>query len=140
MAGSRNRAILICMYPLLFFPYYVKWHYGRGLKDLFRNISIGVSFVFSWFSVSELTQTLFAPWRRLGEEYQKGFHPEEFFSALLINTIMRIVGFVFRLIVIAAGLIATGLAIAASLVIAFVWIFYPFVLAFLLVLFFRLVL
>lgn len=125
------------MYTLIFLPYYVRWHYGQGIKDLFATMRRCVSFVFSWFSVVFLLETLFSPWKRLGSEYQKGFHPEEFFSALLINTIMRIVGFVIRTVVIFFGLISTVLAIGVSLVVAFVWIFYPFVLAFLVILLFE---
>jgi len=123
------------MNMLLFFPYYVRWHYGQGTKDLFVILGRFLSFVFSWFSITLLLQTLFSPWKRLGSEYQKGFHPEEFFSSLLINTIMRIVGFFIRTVVVVLGLIATMVTMTASLVLAIIWIFYPFVLVFLTVLF-----
>jgi hypothetical protein len=125
------------MNMLLFFPYYVRWHYGQGTKDLFVILGRFVSFVFSFFSITLLFQTLFSPWKRLRSEYQKGFHPEEFFSSLLINTIMRIVGLLIRTVVIFLGLIATILMMTISLAIALIWIFYPLVLAFLIVLFFE---
>ena len=122
------------MNMLLFFPYYVKWHYGQGTKDLFATLGRLVAFVFGWFSVTFLLQTLFSPWKRLGSGYQAGFHPEEFFSSLLVNTIMRIVGFFIRAVVVLLGLIVTVVTVLSSIALVLIWILYPFVLAFLIVL------
>ncbi len=77
---------------------YFGWHYTTGLVDCVRLSANFIWFVYHFFSVPEVTRTLFAPWRRLGESYRVGFHPERALEALLVNTLMRFFGFVVRII------------------------------------------
>lgn len=122
------------MHLFLFLPYYARWHYSRGFRDLFRNWIFIVSFVFSFFSISFLIKSLFAPWQRLNENYKKGFDPEAFFSTLLVNGIMRVVGFLTRFVVIILGLISTALSFFGGLLVLFLWAIFPLLIAFLLAL------
>lgn len=119
------------MYLFLFLPYYARWHYSRGFRDLFRNWIFIVSFVFSFFSISFLIKSLFAPWQRLNENYKKGFDPEAFFSTLLVNGIMRVVGFVTRFFVIMVGLISTALSFFGGIIVLVLWAVFPLLIAFL---------
>lgn len=84
---------------------YFSWHYTVAYVDqmyIFKNY---VWFLLHFFSVKEMLKSMISPWRRLQEE--KGSlvnHPGDFFAALIVNTIMRIVGFFIR----------TGLLIVAT--------------------------
>jgi hypothetical protein len=118
---------------LLFLPYYVQWHYTRGIQDLRINLSNIVKFVFNYFSISVLIHTIFYPWRRLAESYSKGFDPSDFFATLIVNTLMRVLGFVIRSVVIVIGLVATILSAALATVFFVGWIFFPLVIAFFIV-------
>ncbi len=118
------------MNGFLFLPYYFKWHYSRGIIDLYHNLLRMLGFFLSWFSVGHLLKTFFAPWKRLGEDYHVGFHPEEFFSALLVNTLMRLLGMAVRLCVIGTGLVVYVFGIIASVAIMIVWIGMPVIIAF----------
>lgn len=91
--------------PFLYLiPFYAKWHYTEGFQDLSRNWKSFIFFVLHFFSIGFLFKTWFAPFSRLNEEYKKGFNPEDFFETLAVNTLMRLVGFILRTIIIAAGL------------------------------------
>lgn len=120
----------IDMNIVLFIPHYIVWHYRRGIIDIYHNLIRGVIFVGTWFSVLPLLKTFFSPWRRLGDEYRKGFHPEDFFSSLLVNTILRLLGMSIRFVVIACGIIATFSAAVLAVVIFISWILFPLLFAF----------
>lgn len=119
------------MHLLLFLPYYIRWHYGRALKDFYSNWLIFIEASFTYFSVSLLLKTLFAPWKRLQDEYKEGFHPKEFFQTAIINFIMRLVGFVCRGAVIILGIFVTTTIFIAGIFSFFLWLLFPIVFAFL---------
>lgn len=109
---------------------YFVWHYSRAYRELIhieRNI---LWFLYHFFSLPELTRTFFAPWKRLGEEPASIFDTEEFFSALIINTLMRIVGISMRLIIIVSGSIVLVIVALGSLLLLLVWTVLPFIIAF----------
>jgi len=85
---------------------YLKWHYGRGLKELFGVFGNFLWFVSNFFSFKLLLKTLFAPWKRLGESYGSIFDFENFASSFVINLLMRLVGFITKTIVIIVGAVA----------------------------------
>lgn len=114
--------------------HYVWWHYTTAIADLVRNYLNFVRFLKNFFSIDHLTRNLFSPWRRLGEEYPEGgFNLEAFFSALIVNTLMRLVGFVIRLIFIVVGLIAIFFSLVVFLVVLTAWLGMPAILIFLIV-------
>ena len=122
------------MYFLLFLPYYIRWHYSRAISDLTSNLKEIVTFILRFFSVGILFRTLFAPWKRLGEGYAKGFDPADFFQTLLLNIILRIVGLVIRLVTIIIALSLFVIGVALSLIIFVIWVLFPIYLAFILAL------
>lgn len=103
---------------------YVKWHYSRGVKELYNVLENLQRFVFHFFSIKLLLRTLVSPWRRLHEDYDKT-DIGNVFSSLLINSIMRIVGAVSRLIIIAVGLSASIALLLLSVLLLFAWLFFP---------------
>lgn len=110
-------------------PYYIRWHYGKALSDLVIIAGNFIWFAWHFFSIELMLRTLFSPWQRLSEEKKSGFDVESFFSAIAINTVMRFVGLIVRLVFIVIGL-ACIIIISALSVIAFaVWIALPGVIA-----------
>jgi hypothetical protein len=108
---------------------YVLWHYSRGIVDLLRVWSNFLWFFYHFFSIPLLLRTLFSPFQRLDESYKKGLDLEAFFTTLGVNIIMRIIGAMIRLFMIALGVLAllTTLAIGAFFFVA--WILSPLVVA-----------
>lgn len=107
---------------------YVKWHYGQGLRELFDVSGNFLWFVSNFFSFKLLLKTLFAPWRRLGETYGGGLDLEAFASSLIVNGLMRAVGFVTKTVVLLVGLVTYLLVIVFSLFIFIIWAFAPLIL------------
>lgn len=111
---------------LSFFPTYLKWHYGRALVEGF---SIWKTFL--WFTLHEFRiglhlRTLFARFHRLGEEYKgKGFDIAEIMSVFLVNTMMRIVGILLRLIVVCMGVCAFVIVLIGGVLFFIFWLGYP---------------
>lgn len=89
---------------MLFIPYYISWHYGRALTDIFRIWTNFLWFIYHFFSIPFLLSTLFSPWRRLHETYKGGLDFAELGTTIVINILMRIVGAVARLAIILFGL------------------------------------
>ena len=109
----------------LIFPAYFVWHYGRAFTDLGNIYKTVLWFTFRFFSIGSLMLTLFSPWRRLSEEYQKGFDPGAFFSTLLVNILMRIVGAFIRVIFIAIGITCLLLVFLGGLIVFVIWALAP---------------
>lgn len=115
------------MHLIYLIPYYTKWHYTEGFKDLFRNWKNFISFTLYFFSLGLLFKTWFAPFGRLNEEYQREFDAEVFFETLVANTMMRLVGFTLRTIVIVIGLLVLLLVIVFGPVVLALWTLAPFI-------------
>lgn len=111
-----------------FFWAYVKWHYGRGLREFFGVAGNFLWFIIHFFSFKLLLKTLFAPWKRLGEHYEGGLNISAFASTLIVNGLMRAVGFVTRIIVLSVGLVSYIVALSFSFFILLIWILAPAIL------------
>ena len=113
------------MNALIFTKDYFSWHYGAALKKgliIWRNF---LWFVAHFFSIGLLFRTLFSPWKRMHEYYGRGFDLGRYFETLIINVIMRLVGFFARSIFILAGLaVEAGTIILGALVFA-IWLGMP---------------
>lgn len=75
---------------------YFLWHYSFALTAWWRIYGNCLWFLYHFFSVSILIRTLFSPWRRLAENYSSGFVPQVIAETLVVNTLMRLVGFTIR--------------------------------------------
>lgn len=114
--------------------HYVWWHYTTAIVDLVRNYLNVAAFLRHFFSLNHLARNLFTPWRRLGEEYpMNSLDLQGILATFIVNTLMRLVGFVVRSVMIAFGLISLCLSLVVFFIVLFVWLFIPFILVFLLV-------
>ena len=111
-----------------FFLAYIKWHYNQGLKEFFGVSGNFLWFISHFFSFKLLLRNLFAPWKRLGENYEGGFDLGAFASVLVVNSLMRIVGFVTKVLVLSVGLISYILVLIFIFFIFIIWLLAPIIL------------
>ncbi len=104
---------------------YMEWHYTRAIRNLLAAISNVLTFLLNFFSIPILVGTLFTPWRRLGEERKEGFDLEDFATVVIVNTLMRVVGFVIRFITITVGLVVLTSALLVSGLLVVLWLLWP---------------
>ncbi|PIP73828.1 MAG: hypothetical protein COW88_00750 [Candidatus Lloydbacteria bacterium CG22_combo_CG10-13_8_21_14_all_47_15] len=107
------------------FGYYIVWHYTGAFRAIFGVWTNFIWFLYNFFSIPLLFRTLFSPWQRLDIERRRGFNFEEFGTALIVNTIMRIVGFGVKSITIMFGLASLLALVVAGILFFFVWILLP---------------
>ena len=107
--------------------YYILWHYTKAWNDIFRLISNCLWFVGNFFSINLLLRTLFSPWRRLGARGGE----ENIFGTLVINFLMRFIGFGMRLGTIIIGAVSLLFTMVASGIVLLVWLFLPVIVFFL---------
>ena len=107
---------------------YLSWHYTRAYSDIFhiwRNLTY---FIFHFFSIPILLRTLFSPWKRVvAERETRGFDLKDYLSTKLVNLIMSLVGAVMRLVLIAIGLVCTGVVVVGGLIFFVLWSILPLV-------------
>lgn len=105
---------------------YLVWHYSVAYADIVgicRNYCWAVNHV---FSVQDLLRTLFAPFKRLKEEQVNVvLDPGGFATNLVVNIIMRIVGFIIRMLLLVSAFFALLLVIVLGVVSALLWTILP---------------
>lgn len=108
---------------------YLVWHYTRGVVELCRNWLNLVKFAVRFFSLPVLIETLFAPWKRLDEKKETGFHPGKSFESAILNAIMRLIGFGVRFATLLVGSLVVVFVAAMGPLAFVVWVTLPFILA-----------
>lgn len=112
---------------LAFLGRYFVWHYTTGLLDCLRLLADFLWFVYHFFSVPVIVRTLFTPWHRLGESYRRGFDPGRVLETFIVNTLMRIFGFVVRVFFLLATFLALFTTFFFGLFITFSFFLAPFI-------------
>lgn len=105
---------------------YLVWHYSAAISDILYIWWNYLWFVNHLFSVPDVIGSLFAPFKRLQED--RGsllLHPEQFFSGLVVNIIMRLVGFFLRTAIITAALLGFTIVIIGGLMFIALWMVLP---------------
>jgi hypothetical protein len=115
---------------LWIFPYYLGWHYSKGIVEVFTVFKDFLFFVPRLFSIKTLLKTLFSPFQRLQEEYAGGLQIEKFLESMTVNILMRVIGFILRSVVIVIGILATVATFILEIILFFVWLALPMILAF----------
>jgi hypothetical protein len=112
---------------------YLVWHYSTAYVDLLRVWWNYLWFVNHLFSVPDVLMTWFAPFKRLQEERANILlHPEDFFGALFVNFMMRLVGFLVRTALLSIALLAFLVVLLAGFFFLALWTVLPVLLALLL--------
>lgn len=110
------------------------WYYTAALLNFVKISRDFIWFLYHFFSIPILIPTLFSKWKRIGDVRTKKFNIADFFSVLIVNSIMRIVGFFIRSFVVIAGLVSIVLAIVVEIAVFVIWLFLPIIIAVLFVL------
>ncbi len=113
---------------LLIFPHYISWHYTKAISDLVNLFKDFSMFIWNMFSINLLLKTLFSPFQRLSVKPEKKFDIEAFFSALVTNFLMRIVGFLVRTFFIILGIFSFVIFTIFYFVFFLAWLVAPVVL------------
>jgi hypothetical protein len=113
---------------LLIFPHYISWHYTKAISDLLNLFKDFARFIWTFFSIKLLLQTLFVPFQKLSVKRTKKLDLEDFFSALVTNLLMRLIGFVIRSFFILAGILSMIFFVIAYSVVFLIWIVLPLIL------------
>ena len=124
---------------MLFAFQYFKWHYTQAIVDYYRIVLNFVWFFYNFFSINLSIKTLFSPFHRLGQEYKGGLQIGNFIEAVIVNSIMRLIGFLMRVFIILIGLVFILLTVFVGIFFFFVWIFSPILLLFLILYGFKMI-
>ncbi len=108
----------------LFLFDYLVWHYSRAFRDIGALWFNFAWFVTHFFSIPLLLRTLFSPWKRLSDEYERA-GVEKIAETFVFNLMSRVLGFIVRVI-----FLCIGLSILLALLIGFIlfiglWLFLP---------------
>ncbi len=112
---------------------YIIWHYTRAVYELTKNCKNGIWFLYHFFSIPILIRTLWYPWQRLGEGYKKGFNIGDMLGTFLLNTIMRLIGFIIRSVCIIIGLCVLSFSVVVSFGLLIIWLLLPAIIVYALV-------
>jgi hypothetical protein len=105
---------------------YLVWHYSTAISDIVHIWLNYLWFINHLFSVPDVAKSLFAPFKRLQEEKANFLlHPEEYFSNILINLIMRIVGFMLRGALLAMALLSFLTVVSGGILFFAIWLALP---------------
>jgi hypothetical protein len=115
-------------------PAYVRWHYGRAIKNIGLISGNLIWFLWHFFSIPVLARTLFAPWERIHEERARGLDIGSWFETTTINLVMRLLGVCIRLTIIIFGLVFIAIAAAGTILFFLLWIFLPLIFVYIVVL------
>lgn len=111
---------------------YIFWHYTVAYVDQIYILKNYVWFLKRFFSIREVVKSLFSPWKRIQDD--KGSllrDPGNFFASLIVNTIMRIVGFFARMILLLIALICFLVLLVIALIVMVLWALIPLIVVFL---------
>lgn len=100
------------------------WWYSGGWKHRVQAAGQGIKDVAAFFSVGQLLQTLFSPFRQISAGHVNGSIGAQL-QALLDKTVSRVVGAIVRTITILAGIVVILAACVYQLIILVVWLLLP---------------
>ena len=112
------------MWYFALIPTYFVWHYTIAISDLKRLEKNIIWFIFNFFSIGILLDTLFSPWKRLAKD--EGTKRPTYFSNLVVNVLMRLVGIFIRGATILFGTATLIVTIFAAVIVFLAWLFLPF--------------
>ena len=108
------------------FSSYVIWHYVPALRRVVEIAGNFIAFALHLFSIKEMFESLFAPWRRITEDTkQGGFLSPTMLWAVWDNILSRVLGAIARSLMIALGGIFLTLVTFVAVLFVVVWIVGP---------------
>ena len=105
---------------------YIRWHYGSAFHELFHVWLNFLWFIIHFFSIPQLTRSLFLPWKRITEE-RRGYSFENIASFIIINLLSRLVGAMVRGTIVLIGLLILFATIITGLMVSLLWFAAPII-------------
>ena len=103
----------------------LRWWYSAGWQWAWqRSVTQRVRWCVETFSIPQLIQTWFSPFKQTFTGSKKGSIDVQF-RALIDNFVSRIIGFIARTFIILAGAICMFLAFISGVVLIITWPFIP---------------
>lgn len=113
-----------CNMPVLF-AQYVRWHFLDAPRAIIQGWGNILWFNTNYFSVGLLLKTLFAPWKGITWQKNRGFNIGNVIEVAASNIISRLVGATVRTPIIILGLLGTiGILLIGVALILF-WLLLP---------------
>ena len=109
---------------LLFF----EWYYKEIPQKFYKIWSNYLWFWGYYFSLGDTLRTFFSPWKRIYENYGRGFDIQKWLSAFVGNLFSCFIGMFLRSFLIIALLIAEILTIAIGILFLAFWLAFPLIL------------
>ena len=106
------------------------WQMFEVPRDILRAWRNFLIFGLEFFSIPLLIKTFLSPWRTYKCSYPKGLDIWVYIEVFVSNLIFRVLGAVFRTVLIFIGIIFEILIILAGFFIFFGWLILPFLLLF----------
>jgi len=103
---------------------FVLWYYTIAFRDILVVWSNFMWFIVHFFSMPLLLRTLFAPWKRITDEYHIT-SIEDVLSTFVLNTMTRVFGGIVRLFILIAGLVFLVFGVLGLFISIALWICMP---------------
>lgn len=103
------------------------WHFYEMPRFLVQVWNNYLLFLQNFFSIPLLLKTFFSPWRRYGWKYPPIFQVGEFFNTFVSNVFSRIIGILFRIVLIAGGIVSWVLIVILGFLGIVFWVLMPFI-------------
>lgn len=100
---------------------FIQWWYGHGWLDLAKRVQSRVSEVFRAFSVIQILQTLFAPWKQIVSYKDPNATIADKSRGLIDNLVSRTIGFFVRIFTLIAAVFVAVLTAVIGLGLIVVW-------------------
>jgi uncharacterized membrane protein len=103
------------------------WHYHDGLSALYRHALNFPRLILRLLAPISLLKSLFAPLQRLQEPYKKRASFEDWAGSFVVNTIMRILGALMRVVLLVCGFIGLVVSSLLAVIVLLTWVALPLV-------------
>jgi len=113
-----------CTMPVLF-AQYVKWHFLDAPRALAQGWGNILWFNTNYFAVGLLLKTLFAPWKGITWQKNRGFNLGNVAEVAFSNIISRLIGAVVRTPIIILGLLGTVSIFFVGIALLLFWFLLP---------------
>lgn len=105
---------------------FIHWYLVRRPAEIFRAYTEYAQAFGALFSFIFLLKTLLAPWKSIRDEYPtKGFNLQEILQTFTLNVTARVIGLIFRVCAMIAGLLLQVALLAGFLAYELLWLAFP---------------
>ena len=105
---------------------FLPWYFVRQPLAIIRSYGEYCAALNEIFSFNFLLRTLLSPWKGIVDAYpSKGLDVSKIFQAFVLNCMTRLIGFCFRIVTIAIGLLCHAIFLTVFACWLAIWVLYP---------------